>query len=147
MAAEFEVRGDGALIRVSILGYERPDAQDYDDGNWLNATARIAISGFRAEFPYAAYAPDLAGFLDELSALYSSMIGTASYHSLEEDFILGGRIDELGGIEWNCVAHHPHGMGAKLEFRFTSDQSHLPDLISQLTDVLSKYPVRGLPGG
>lgn len=146
MAAEFEVRGDGAVIRVSILGYERPDAQDYDDGNWLNASVHIAISGFRAEFPYAARASDLANFLSELSALYSSMRGTAKYHSLEEDIILDGRIDEIGGIEWSCVAQHPHGIGAKLEFRFRADQSYLPDLVSQLTEVLSKYPVRGRPG-
>src|SRR5690349_6848129 len=147
MAAEFEVRGEGALVRVSILGYEQPDAQDYDDGNWLNATVHMAISGFRAAFPYAPYAPDLANFLSELSALYASMKGTAKYHSLEEDIILDGRIDELGGIEWSCVAPHPHGMGAKLEFGFTADQSYLPDLISQLTEILKTYPVRGLCDG
>lgn len=83
----------------------------------------------------------------ELSALLSSLQGNAKYHSLEEDIILDGRIDEFGSIEWNCVAHHPHGMGAKLEFRFTADQSYLPDLVFQLTKELDKYPVRGLRDG
>ena len=147
MAAEFEVRGDGALIRVSILGYEIPDAQDYWDGNWLNATAHIAISGFRAEFPYAARASDLAGFLAELSALHSSLKETASLQSLEPEIMLNAHVDAQGRMEWDCLAQHPLGYGPKFEFRFTADQSYLPELISQLTAVLDKYPVRGLQDG
>ena len=143
MAAEFEVRGEGAIIRISINGYERPDVRGNVDANWLNASAHIAIWGFRAEFPYDAYAPDLAKFLVELEALYSSMKGTATYCALENDITLECTIDRLGGVEWSGTAGYLHPNGAKLEFKFSSDQSYLPDLISQLTDVLKTYPVRG----
>ena len=143
MTAEFEIRGEGATIRISINGYERPDARGNVDGNWLNASAHIAVWGFRAEFPYDAYAPDLARFLTELEALCSSMKGTATYCALENDITLEGTIDSRGGVEWSGIAQNLHPFGAKLEFRFRSDQSYLPDLISQMAEVLNTYPIRG----
>jgi len=137
---EFDIRGHGTLIRIAIHGYERPSAQDYDDANWLNASALVAISGFRAEFSYHAYTTDLARFLDELATLHSTLRGTASLHSLENDVTLEGRVDSLGALHWTCTVQHPQGIGAKLEFGFSSDQSYLPSLIAQLTDILDKYP-------
>ncbi len=64
MASEFEVRGEGAIIRISIQGYERSDVRGDVDGNRLNASAHIVVWGFRAEFPYDAYAPDIATLAD-----------------------------------------------------------------------------------
>ena len=143
MTAEFEIRGEGATIRISINGYERPDVRGNVGGNWLNASAHIAVWGFRAEFAYDAYAPDLATFLAELEALYASTKGTARYCASENDITLEGNIDRLGGLEWSGVAQNLHPLGAKLEFRFRSDQSYLPELISQMAEVLNAYPVRG----
>ncbi len=61
--------------------------------------------------------------------------------------MLSGEVYKLGQIGWRCVVQHPTGIGAKLEFTFGADQSYLPDLIAQLTEVMRRYPVRGLTGG
>ena len=140
-----EVRGDGTSIRISVYGRERPTNIDYFDGNWLSASVAVAISGFRADFPFAVLAQDLAKFHAEIIALHDSLEGSAEFMPTEPSVILQVAIDGFGRLAWKCKAQHPLGYGATLEFEFTADQSYLPSLISQLSGVLEKYPVRGEP--
>ena len=144
-SSDVEIRGEGALIRLSIFGYERPDATEYWDANWLRSKVLVSISGFRADFPCACHSPELERFRDSLQAMSEALSRSADYSPMEPSLVLRAVIDTNGAIDWECTAEHPLGIGATLRFRFRSDQSYLRELIAQLSAALREFPVRGEP--
>jgi hypothetical protein len=63
-----------------------------------------------------------------------------------ETFIqIEGEMDKLGKIMWIAETCYPAGYGAVLKFEFESDQSYLNNLIKELEEILTSYPVIGTP--
>ena len=55
------------------------------------------------------------------------------------------KMNGFGQLSWQVKTQYPVGTGAVLDYEFTSDQSFLPPLIKELTDVLENYQVLGNP--
>src|SRR5437868_947757 len=51
--------------------------------------------------------------------------------------------DGLGHFSADCVARDQSGIGNKLAFKLTFDQTELPGMLRELDELLRLFPVRG----
>ena len=74
MATEAAVAGDGCRLVLRVSAYERPEAQDFDDANWLKGEVELeaGIAGsFKATHRVALRADELKRFRDDLLPVVS----------------------------------------------------------------------------
>ena len=132
-------------LSIWIDGRERPDSQDLWDANWLDARVLVEAPGASVELRHISIRVDeLAAFDAELQALYRDLKGTAALACLEAPLsirILGDRRGRLD-IEVDLT---PDMVAQRHWFRFSSDQSYLPELLAGLRRVLETYEMRGEP--
>ena len=143
---KFTVRGENANVTISVKWREFPDLHDYHDGNWLISDITIMVPGFKGSFDFCLDAPALAGFLQELNQMKATVSGSASFTPIEPSISLVGEMTNMRQIRWKGIAQYPLGYGSELDFEFESDQSYLPEVISELENVLSLFPVRRQAG-
>ena len=132
-----------AGLRIWIHNRQFPDAQDYWDGNWINAIAEFTATGaiVKVEAPFI-HLGDLSYWLETLTALQSSLKGEANYEPMEPELKIGMAADALGHIIVNLEIT-PDIISQKHWFEFDIDQSYLSPLVSDLESVLKKFPLRG----
>lgn len=133
----------GAL-RVSVLGYQYPEARDYWDGNWLMVRTRLETSGCILEVngPFLR-CDDFERFLAGVNALEAMSAEQAELASMESYFWLGlKRVGSLGALAAE-VHMTPDPLCHKHEVCFGLDMSWLPGIARQVRQVLKAYPLRG----
>jgi hypothetical protein len=86
---------------------------------------------------------DFELFKRELKATYKNLNGTAKFKTLEGQIEINMRGDRLGHFEIECVAMDEPGTGNQLEIRMGFDQTYIPDLLRQLDNIISEYPIQG----
>ncbi len=134
-------------FRLWVHGRRFPDAELDFDFNWLQATAHCEASGASVWVRGGILMTvDIAQFKEQCEALLRLGVGSATLDPLEPEL----KVVLTGG--------DPHGhVGARVEITpdhlaqfhrmdFEIDQSYLPGLIGQCTDILREYPVRGDAG-
>ncbi len=132
-------------LHIWVHGREFPEAHDYWDGNWLNVTiyygthnAQVWTSG------PVMHLPGLARWLEACERMYQTLSGEASLTYIEPALAVKLQIDKQGHIV-STVEITPDFIAQEHIFRFEVDQSYLPGLIRGCQDVLTTFPVRGLP--
>jgi hypothetical protein len=73
-----QIRGDGKVIQIEVFGYERPDAVEADDANWLKARCSVTVADFSATLSLSLVAHDFARFAHELGEAVQLLKGTAT---------------------------------------------------------------------
>jgi hypothetical protein len=133
-------------VTLTILRRERPDATDYDDGNWLNAEVRLAAGGFKAGFAATVRSDELADFRQELAELIATEKGAAVFSTTEEQRLIALEADGRGHITVTGEARDMAGTGNLLAFTVPElDLSELPALLRTLDGILAVHPVVGSP--
>jgi hypothetical protein len=81
MTSDAVVRGQGCRLLLSVEGYEFPDADDFDDANWLIGSVELeagTTGSFRAFHRVTFRADELAQFRDELRPIADTLNGEAT---------------------------------------------------------------------
>jgi hypothetical protein len=138
--ASLEIRG----LRISVLGWQFPEATDDWDSNWLRISATYAGSGSRVELSGSLLdTVSFARFAEELASMQVTLAGSATLASVEPNLELVLRFfDRLGHIE-AALEMTADNMVERHSFKFRIDQSDLPQLIRQLEALRAAFPVRG----
>jgi hypothetical protein len=140
-----QIRGDGNVIQIEVFGYERLDATDEYDANWLRARCSITIAEFSAVLSLALVTHDVGRFAHELEQAVQLLKGTASFSTpeaglaVEIKFTTAGHAEILGSArsQRSCVPDV-----SVLSFSFETDQSFLAQTVRELKAIVSRFPVR-----
>ena len=135
--------GDHLLIKV--FGRTHPNCDDYWDGNWLSVDIYISSGAFTGNIKHdvCLRTNEFKSFLTQIEPMYESLKGTAEYTSLEDWIKITIRGDGLGHFTAEGFVIDKHCEGNKLNFSIHFDQTSLPQTISNLKELLEKYPVVG----
>jgi hypothetical protein len=130
-------------LEILVAGYERPtDNDNYHDANWLTAQVKVAAGGFRGGFNAAFLTAEIDDLCTKLKELYASLKGRKEWETMEGQLRLSFQGNGLGGIELQGDALDQAGIGNRLSFRLQFDQTQLAQSMSQLDELMSKYPIR-----
>jgi hypothetical protein len=144
MAIEAAVGGDGCQLVLRVSAYELPEAQDFDDANWLTGEVDLVAGttgSFRATHGVALRADELERFHDDLLSVVESLNGVATLGHLEGQVGCTIALENGGGKLTAFVKEH---IGSELNVHeCKTDQSYLAQTILELEAVLKEFPVRG----
>ena len=88
---------------------------------------------------------DIRDFLNDLKLMNKDLSGKAILKNLDSFIYFECEMDKLGHIEWSGETCYPTGSGAVLSLEFVSNHSYLDDLIKELENIISLYPVISKP--
>ena len=132
-------------LHIAVRSRSHPSATDFWDGGWLRTPITGSIGGFLIRVSDAQLrSNELQEFMNQLHALHQQLTGTARLQSLEDwlDLTITGDGSGRLAVE-GAVSDYP-GTGNTLSFTINGyDQTFLPDLLAQLNEVMSRYPVPG----
>ena len=140
-----QIRGDGNAIQIEVFGYERPDADDEYDANWLRARCSVTVAEFSAVLSLALVTHDFARFADELEQAVQLLKGTAAFSTaeaglaVEVKFTTAGHAEVCGSVRSQTSFVPDRSV---LSFSFETDQSYLAHTVRELRAVVSRFPVR-----
>jgi hypothetical protein len=126
---------------------EHPEAEDYDDGNWVYATIEIVAGAFRGTFEAMLRAEEFVRFRDELRPLYEHLAGKATFDTMEGWLRIEVQGDGKGHFHAACEAIDQPGLGNRLTFKIEFDQTELPAIVQGLDAICEAVPLVGAPRG
>ena len=142
----------GDHVRIRVLRRMRPQANDYWDGNWVEAEVAVDMRPWRATYRANLRTEEFARFRGQLREMYDGAGKEASFEPMEPWLGLTLELDSVGHMTLRGKAG-PEGSGkifdqVRLNFRLDDvmDQTYLLPLIAQLDEVEREFPTRGSPG-
>jgi hypothetical protein len=135
---------DIKLAGLSIWIHQRqfPEAEDYDDGNWLIITACCEASGATVwtKGPII-HLSEIYRLMKGCEQMSDSLSGEAQLDCMEPELDLTLKMSKSGQIKME-VEISPTHLTQSHWFRFDIDQSYLPKLIRDCRKALDKYPIK-----
>ncbi len=135
---------DIKLAGLSIWIHQRqfPEAEDYDDGNWLIITACCEASGATVwtKGPII-HLSEIYRLMKGCEQMSDSLSGEAQLGCMEPELDLTLKMLKNGRIKME-VEISPAHLTQTHWFRFDIDQSYLPKLIRDCRKALDKYPIK-----
>lgn len=133
-----------AGLKLWVHGYQYRDADDYWDGNWLNATAICSENGATVLVRGAFIRTDEIGqWQRALEKLLADLKGEAKLECMEPEIAVTLRATSLGAVEME-VQITPDQLTQQHQFSFAIDPSYLGPLLSQCVRLLNAFPIRGV---
>lgn len=133
-----------AGFQLWVHGRQFPEAEDYYDGNWLRVTAHCGASGASVSVQGAILmVTDIAGLRDECAGMLSGEIKSAALAPHEPELKVSLEASDSVGHIRAHVEITPDHLLQSHRFEFEVDQSHLPGIIKQCSEIVQEYPIRG----
>ena len=136
-----------AGFQLWVHGREFPESKDYYDGNWLRVTAYCGASGASVWAQGAILmVTDIAGFGHQCAKMLGGDGKLAALDPWEPELKVSLEVsDGLGHIR-SQVEITPDYLLQAHRFEFEIDQSYLPGIIRQCSEIVKEYPIRGQQG-
>ena len=133
-----------AGFQLWVHGRQYPEANDYYDGNWLRVTAHCGASGASVWVHGAILmVTDIAGFGNRWVAMLDGPSRSADLAPCEPEIKVSLEAsDRVGHIRAQVEITPDHLLQAH-RFEFEIDQSYLPGIIKQCSDIVQEYQIRG----
>jgi hypothetical protein len=133
-----------AGFQLCVHGWQFPDADDFDDGNWLRVTAHCGWSGASV---WAQGAIVMVTDIDHFGSQCASMLrGDSTSAVLDpcepELKVSLEAADRIGHIRAQ-VEITPDHLAQYHRMEFEVDQSYLASIIKQCSAIVQEYPIRG----
>lgn len=133
-----------ARFQICVYGRKFPDAEDYDDGNWLRVTAHCGELGASVWAQGAILmVTDIAVFGDQYAAMRQGTSTSATLEPLEPELKVSLEISDRLGHICTQVEITPNHLKQSHWFEFEVDQSYLLGIIQNCAAIVQKYPIRG----
>jgi hypothetical protein len=132
-------------ISVNVTGYERSPVGEWYDDNWLRTEIRVKAGSFSGTIYGAMLTLDFLRFATQLRLVFETLSGSAEFATLEEQLSLRLVCDKMGRIELKGEIADQPGIGNRLTFSNTLDQSYLRKTLDQLDAIVARYPERKQP--
>ena len=135
---------DVAGLNLWVHGYQFQSADDYWDGNWLNATAICSSKGASVQVQgYFIRTDEISDWQRTVDKLGIDLKGAAKLACMEPYISVTLTAGSLGAIVME-VQITPDHLTQEHRFEFLIDQSYLTLLSSQCARLLHAYPLRGI---
>ena len=133
-----------AGFQLWVHGRQFPEAEDYEDGNWLRVTAHCGASGASVWAQGSILeVTDIAGLGDGCAAMLGGGMKSATLAPCEPQLRVSlDASDSVGHIRVQVEITPDHLLQSH-RFEFEVDQSYLPGIIKQCSDIVKEYPIRG----
>ena len=105
----------------------------------------VAAGGFRGRYVANLRTEELEQFRSEVQTLYEPLTGVAHLRTMEEQLKLELEGDGRGHVTCRGEARDVAGTGNVLRFELALDQTQLFGTMVQLSELLTRYPIRGSP--
>ena len=135
------IRGEAGHLTIEVLGYENRRADNTDDANWLQSLVGLEFENLVVRLGASLRTQELRCFHDALDGALRSLEGKAVLNACEEVISLSVEFGSRGSARILGELLHCGMTNYSVKFAFDSDQSHLRNTLSQLREVLIKYPV------
>ena len=142
MSAQITISGQGATIGIVIIGYEREQAENESDANWLSCSVDLRVGAFSAQYAANFATNDFREFRKQLLAHLEQQIAVAKFECDELPLVLSVALSRAGIGRVSGRATSTGQPSAALDFSFETDQSFLRSTLQQLDAALAAYPVR-----
>jgi hypothetical protein len=129
-------------LTISVLSYACPATGQFYDDNWLVAEIRVRAGAFRGKFQANFLTSELVDLHAELARLYTQLHGGAAFEPMEGQLNLKFSCDNLGHIHVAGLAMDEAGIGHRLTFSLSFDQTYLAATLQELSEVVRAFPVR-----
>ncbi|WP_121357758.1 WapI family immunity protein [Flavisolibacter nicotianae] len=139
----FELFDGGDLIRIEPLYVIKYNSALDWDKNWINTRVTVKGGAFTGQFMADFTTMDFELLKRDIKKLDEDFSGIGKFEPLEGQLILHIKGDGLGHFEVNCTAVDQPGIGGKLSFFLTFDQTELKRLISELDKITKLFPITG----
>lgn len=132
-----------AGLKLWVHSYQYRNADNYDDANWLNATAICSGKGATVQVEGAFFrTTEIFAWQRAVEELAANLAGEARLDCLEPEIAVTLQSTSLGAVEMQ-VRITPDQLAQEHRFSFAIDQSYLGPLASQCASVLNDFPIRG----
>jgi len=132
-----------AGLKLWVHSYQYPNADHYDDANWLNATAICSEKGATVRVTEAFIrTPEIFSWQRAVEEMAANLIGEARLECLEPEIAVTLKGSALGVVEMQ-VEITPDRLTQEHRFTFAIDQSYLGLLSSQCAILFNAFPIRG----
>ena len=138
MSIEIEIAGHGGYLKIEILEYENPSAQDLSDANWLSCNVIARVGAFSSSLNASFTTHDFVQFRNELQELMAKQKSTASFITDEEQLSLRVDMGNAGIVSVEGTLQTYDMPRASLVFSFESDMSFLAKTISGLRNLVKE---------
>lgn len=136
----FALVGSGAKIEIVVDGFERPNAEDESDSEWLVASVFIQLGAVTGLYAMNLTVSDIEILLGELRQVYHELSGEASFNPDEQGLTLAITCGTGGQVSVAGTARVPGAKRILLDFAFETDQSYLGRTLDELQGVAAAYP-------
>jgi len=136
---------DGSFLDIRFSGRTWPQATDFWDGNWLNATARGSSCGLQGSVDLRLRVDELHSLSAKLADLPRSHTGQLAFWPMEPNLKLTFQIGPPEALNVFVELQPDLAGPAHMTFELRLDQSSIPSIISQLAADLAPFPQVGQP--
>jgi hypothetical protein len=136
------IDGDYLMLQVFCRSHS---ADDYWDGNWVDGSVELVVGGFRGSYGACFRAEEFVQFRESLAQLYSLSSQKAQFETMEQQLTINVIGDKLGHFTAECEAIDELGIGNRLNFSLSFDQTEIPKILKELDNVINEFPVVGKP--
>lgn len=131
-------------FQLWVHGRQFPEAEGYYDGNWLRVTAHCGASGSSVWAQGAILmVTDVKRFGDGCAAMLAGETKSAVLAPCEPELKVSLEASDSVGHIRAQVEITPDHLAQSHRFEFEVDQSYLPGIIRQCSEIVQEYPIRG----
>jgi hypothetical protein len=139
---DLEFAGDGgASIVLEVGGYERPDATNDDDAQWLSCRVAVRVEPLNFSYPLALRTGELVAFNAQLLVAARDS-GKAELKTVEGAFAIALHFNRTGQIASVATCRFTSVADVNVSFAFQNDASYMLRTQRQLDQLLQRFPVK-----
>jgi hypothetical protein len=132
-------------LEIQLSGSTVPPAQDYWDGNWINAAVNVQAGAFRGGYPLYLRREDFVELFTGFKQLSKDLGGALEFSAMEQQLAFTIQGDARGHFVLKGIAIDRAADGNRLTFELQFDQTEVPAMVRSLAAVTKAYPVVGAP--
>jgi hypothetical protein len=142
MSVNVEIAGQGAQMRIEVIGYENPAAENPSDANWLTCRVNVRVRAFEGHVDASFTTQGFAAFRKSLRLAVADVRGEAVFETDEDALRLNVKLHANGTAAVTGTLREPDRPQTALAFSFESDQTFLRHTVEALNEVVQQFPER-----
>jgi hypothetical protein len=136
-----DIKGNSGSVVIRVKDYERPNADDESDANWLVTSVEVTAGQLSGGASLSLETHDFVRFAATLDETLRDLKGKAVFQTCEDGLYFEIEMGSLGNAKI-CGKLRDRVTQSELMFQFDTDQTYLSQSKIELTKILQHFPVR-----